>query len=435
MKMILLRFIAIFLVLGLAAPHLPVLQAGFGVTQAEAQQRKSLFDVLFERRQKKLKRMKQRHEKIIGNWRKQRAKARQERSNSQVEQRKPLRSSPAIQTVQVEKNENARKLLVIGDFMGGGLASGLEQLYAANPDIVIVNATRANSGLVRDDVIDWPSVTPGLIEEHKPIAVLSLVGMNDRQAMRLASGRPEKLSESWTSEYKKRIGAITTSGVAGNIPVLWVGLPPVKLGRMNADYLTFNEMYRSSIEAAGGTYVDVWDGFTNAEGKFVSAGPDINGQIVRLRGSKGINMTRAGKEKLAFFADKELKRLGIVGLGQGANFASLGTLGEDGQAVKLPEYDPVGTGKTIVISLGSPALDGGDRLEGEKDFLKAEEKQVSVSKGLVQNGVSDPATPGRIDSDWGLPAAPVAEKEEPETKDEANLQNKPAPREQAASLN
>jgi len=243
-----------------------------------------------------------------------------------------------------------------------------------------------------------------------------LVGMNDRQQMRLETARVEKLSEEWTTEYKTRIGKIATSTATAKIPFLWVGLPPVKFGKMNTDYLTFNEMYRIATETTGGTFVDVWDGFTNAEGKFVSAGPDINGQIVRLRGSKGITMTRAGRQKLAFFADKALRKIGIVGNPEGFEYATLGTVNTGAALPSIPEYDPAKSGKTVVISLGSPALDGGDKLEGEKDFLKNTDDNKSVSFDLVEKGELRASQPGRIDASWGI-SKQVAKSSETADKD------------------
>ncbi len=150
-----------------------------------------------------------------------------------------------------------------------------------------------------------------------------------------------------------------------NVPLIWLGLPPVKSGAMNTDYLVFNEVYRTKVEAGGGRFVDVWDGFTNAEGQFVSAGPDINGQIVRLRNSDGINMTRSGMSKLAFYAERELRR--TLGLSAESEIASLSPDGS--LAIPEPQYDPAATGRTIVIGLDSPQADGGDELEGAEGFL------------------------------------------------------------------
>ena len=40
--------------------------------------------------------------------------------------------------------------------------------------------------------------------------------------------------------------------------------------------------------------MDIWDGFVDENGAYVSTGPDINGQPARLRAGDGINLTKAG---------------------------------------------------------------------------------------------------------------------------------------------
>ncbi len=285
--------------------------------------------------------------------------------------------------------------------MADGLHWGLEQAYASNPNAVFVNKASGLSGVVRDDVVNWPEALGQFIEEFKPAAVVMLVGMNDRQQMRLASGRVAKLSDPWKVEYDQRVDAAVKAVRSRNVPLIWLGLPPVKSGAMNTDYLVFNEVYRTKVEAGGGRFVDVWDGFTNAEGQFVSAGPDINGQIVRLRNSDGINMTRSGMSKLAFYAEKELRR--TLGLGAESEIASLSPDGS--LAVPEPQYDPAATGRTIVIGLDSPQADGGDELEGAEGFLEDKSSGSSMSHALVEKGAAYEPRPGRIDAGWGPPQA------------------------------
>ena len=421
------RFLAPLLILIAAAlivPQVPVFSSALVTTPAHAQEskRKTLFDVLFKRRKKKRQRATKKLRPAQGlPGVKATQKRKKVRTVKKSTRKRTLATASAPATILV-KNENAAKLLVVGDFLGSGLASGLERVYAENKDVVVINAAQANSGLVRDDVRNWPAELPELIEKYKPIAVLILAGMNDRQPIRLSTASYEKLSDGWKSEYQGRINSIIKSGISAQVPIVWMGLPPVRSTVMNNDYLAFNEMYRNATAQVNGTFVDVWDGFTNAEGKFVSAGPDINGRIVRLRGAKGINMTRSGRKKLAYFADKALKRLGIVGNPEGFNYASLGTINTNLAQPGVPEYDPAGTGRTIVIPLASPSLDGGAELEGEADFLKAEGQEVSVGFSLVEKGQTSKPTPGRIDAGWGLHT--VVEEEKPSKALNANEADK-----------
>ena len=119
-------------------------------------------------------------------------------------------------------------------------------------------------------------------------------------------------------------------------------------------------------------------------------------------------MTKAGRRKLGFYAEKAVRR--AAGLGADNLFASFPALTGSSQTLR-PEYDPVKTGKTIIVSLEGPALDGGITLEGGKDFLHAKDADKSVSYELVTNGNLAAPHAGRIDAGWGppKPAKPISE--------------------------
>jgi hypothetical protein len=310
-----------------------------------------------------------------------------------------LARQPAAKAI-VEKASDAPKILVIGDFLADGLNWGMQQAYSENPNVLFIDKSSGLSGLVRDDVFDWPGEIAGLIDETDPVAVIVAIGMNDRQMMRLPGQRVDKLSDPWKKEYEARIDRLITAIRERNLPLIWLGLPPVGSSRMNKDYLVFNEIFRTRVEAAGGEFVDVWDGFTNAEGAFISAGPDINGQIVRLRNSDGINMTNAGKRKLAFYIEKPLRKF----TGIGSDSASPELISTVNPAlIAAPEYDPAKSGKTVVISLDDPFADGATELDGGEGYAKAGSDKSATSFNLVANGVTFEPRAGRIDADWGLP--------------------------------
>ncbi|HUI97998.1 MAG TPA: DUF459 domain-containing protein, partial [Xanthobacteraceae bacterium] len=68
-------------------------------------------------------------------------------------------------------------------------------------------------------------------------------------------------SDKWTELYIKRIDETIAALKAKNVPVFWVGLPPVRSPKMSSDLGYLNDLYRSRAEKAGITYIDTWDGF------------------------------------------------------------------------------------------------------------------------------------------------------------------------------
>ncbi len=115
-------------------------------------------------------------------------------------------------------------------------------------------------------------------------------------------------SEKWVELYSKRIDETIAALKSKNVPVFWVGLPPIRGTRASSDAVFLNDLYRSRAEKAGITYIDVWDGFVDESGRFVTQGPDFEGQIRRLRTADGVYFTQAGARKLAHYVERELQR-------------------------------------------------------------------------------------------------------------------------------
>ncbi len=115
-------------------------------------------------------------------------------------------------------------------------------------------------------------------------------------------------SERWTELYGKRIDELIVVLKAKGVPVYWVGLPAVRGTRSTADAVFLNELVRTRAERAGITYIDVWDGFVDDGGSFNVQGPDVEGQIRRLRTADGIHFTKAGARKLAHYVEREIQR-------------------------------------------------------------------------------------------------------------------------------
>nr|WP_269932541.1 DUF459 domain-containing protein [Aminobacter sp. HY435] len=299
-------------------------------------------------------------------------------------------AEPAIPVV--EKLPDARVVLVIGDFLGAGIAEGLTTVFAENAKVRIVDKTSGSSGFVREDYFNWPEQAKILIEQEKPAAVIIMMGSNDRQQMRVGDNREPSMSPAWTREYTARTEKLAKTIADAKVPFLWVGMPAFKSSKMTTDMLAFNDIYRAATETAGSEFVDVWDGFVDESGAFVTSGPDINGQPVRLRSDDGINVTKAGKRKLAFYAEKPLNKL--LGIGpQGTETVVPASLP---QATPGELNVPVNIDRTVPVSLSDPELDGGTELMGAQTTT-AKTEPNSPGEKLVVEGIAPKAPAGRID--------------------------------------
>lgn len=318
----------------------------------------------------------------------------QQRQKGQGQQKPKtkLADAPVIVPQVVEKAPDAKKVLVVGDFMAGSLGDGLKTAFEVTPGIAIETRANGSSGLVREDYFNWPGTLPGYVSEVKPSVIIISLGANDRQQMQTGDVKEKFRTDLWTEEYRKRVNALAALARKEKLPVLWVGMPAFQSAAMTADMVTFNGIYREEIEKVGGQFVDIWDGFVDEGGKFVLTGSDINGQQVRLRGADGVNLTKAGKRKLAFYVEKDIRRL----LGDAAA-TDKDIPGADGLkdlvvTAPLANEDIV---KTQPIGLTDPELDGAGALLGNAAPSKGTGK--SPRDLLVDKGDVAAAPAGRVD--------------------------------------
>jgi uncharacterized protein len=307
------------------------------------------------------------------------------------------RSQPLSDTVlaKPEKAEDAKTVLVVGDFMAGGLAEGLDTAFETEAGVRIVDKSGGSSGFVRSDVFDWPQSIAGLVSEAKPSVVVVMIGTNDRQQMVVGGAREQIQSPAWTAEYDKRVSSFTTALKLSGVPVVWVGLPPFKQQTMSAGILAFNDLYQKKAESISGQFVDIWDGFLDDQGAFTINGFDYTGQPAKLRASDGINLTTAGRRKVAFFAEKPI-RIALGTLPQPASLSTaLGPFSLPGP-VRPSSALPENITSLPPISLFDPAFDGAGELLGAAASVPANAGTLPAA-ALYQRGEMPAPQPGRID--------------------------------------
>jgi hypothetical protein len=256
---------------------------------------------------------------------------------------RPRPQRPRPQVIDASKAPAPRKadtppttnILVMGDAMADWLGHGLEEAYADNAEVGVARKIRANSGLLRNETsrtesYDW--VQAARDTQEKADFVVIMLGLSDRQPIRerqaarpaqpsgaqagdqqqqqqQPGGTHEFRSEKWGELYAKRIDDMIAAARSKGVPVLWVGLPPIRGGRAKTDLTYLNDIYKASAQKAGITYVDVWDGFADEDGNFHLRGPDYNGQMRQLRSGDGVYFTKAGALKLGHYVEREIQRL------------------------------------------------------------------------------------------------------------------------------
>lgn len=219
--------------------------------------------------------------------------------------RAPEPAKPAV-----AKTEPSVQVAVFGDSLADHLARGLDDVFADNADVGVVDRARGDSGLVRKDVIDWPKAADDYLQANPKVRyALVMLGANDRQPLREGEQSFDPLSARWRDLYRGRVEAMLKVFTDRKVPLVWVGLPPMQSETLSRDMSAINEIVRDSVTKSGATYVDIWPGFVDGRDRYAASGPDPEGQIAKLRTLDGVHFTKAGDRKLAHFADIELKRL------------------------------------------------------------------------------------------------------------------------------
>ncbi|MGI9426376.1 MAG: SGNH/GDSL hydrolase family protein [Hyphomicrobiaceae bacterium] len=115
-------------------------------------------------------------------------------------------------------------------------------------------------------------------------------------------------TESWKSQYIRRVDramkALRKTGTA----VYWLGMPTLGRSDRNQAAQFINEIFRERAYINGVKYIDTYTGFADENGNYSPYGPDLTGKIRLLRTKDGVYFTGAGYRKLAHFAEREIRR-------------------------------------------------------------------------------------------------------------------------------
>jgi hypothetical protein len=204
-------------------------------------------------------------------------------------------------------NGDRYRVVVLGDSLGDGLWSGLYRAFESDATIEFIQKSKASTGFSRIDTFDWNNELADLLKKDTyQIAVV----MFGAEGQPIKSGRDwlKVGSPGWEEIYGQRVEAFIKKLRAANLAVYWVGLPIMRSPNQSADAEAMNNVFREKAFINGAKFIDTWNGFTDEGGRYSPYGPDMTGQVKRLRADDGAHFTMRGYLKLAHFVEKELRR-------------------------------------------------------------------------------------------------------------------------------
>jgi hypothetical protein len=256
---------------------------------------------------------------------------------------------PPPEKPKIEKTLGATRLAVFGDSMATDVGKALERFYAEDPNIAILTQGVGSSSFVRPDFFDWPKTINEQIAANSFDIAVILIGINDRQKMRLNGESYGSLTPEWTAEYSTRVTNVVKTLRAAGKPTIWIGLPPMEAPKFGKAMIQVNEIQRLAAFSGGAEFLDIYERFATEEGGYTSRGPDLNGNQVRMRKDDGIHFSTAGADKLAFYLSQSLKNYYRGGGTVGIEVADP-LFGTDAQLMLRPPYQGLGQMKLLEVA-------------------------------------------------------------------------------------
>ncbi|MGB2933168.1 MAG: SGNH family hydrolase [Methyloceanibacter sp.] len=274
------------------------------------------------------------------------------------------------------------RIVVLGDTLGDGVWQGLYRSFEEDANIEVVNRSKPSSGFARTDRYDWDAALDDILKDETFQIAVVMFGDNEVQTVRSGKDNIKPGTDAWDEVYGKRVEAFIKKLRAKGIAVYWAGLPIMRGPEDSDDAEDLNEIFREKAFINGAKFIDTWSGFTDESGRYSAVGPDMAGQVRRLRADDGVHFTMRGYLKLAHFAEKEIRRdLSLAKLERNIPLAG----SEDEQAKVMGR----------AVSLGkSPSEDGEtaealEEAQGEADTATAEDESSEAAPQMPQSRVGE----------------------------------------------
>jgi len=269
----------------------------------------------------------------------------------QVQQTQPRQAAPVAlppPKPEIEKAPNATRLAVFGDSLAVDLAKALSRFYAEDPNLVVIDQGVGSSGFVRDDYFDWNEAIGEQIAADSFDLAIVIIGINDRQELRVDGQTYPSLTDGWTAAYRARLDRFLGQLRAARKPVIWIGLPPMSRSEYSAAISQISALHKMAAFSGGAEFLDIYERFLGEDGKYSAFGPDVNGQNARMRKDDGIHFSAAGADKLAFYLSQSIR---TFYRGGGVTIAVADPLlGTDAAAMLRPPYQGLGQIRLLEVA-------------------------------------------------------------------------------------
>jgi hypothetical protein len=205
-------------------------------------------------------------------------------------------------------NGDRYRVVVLGDSLGDGLWSGLYRAFEDDPTLDFIQRSKKSTGFVRTDRYNWNAELDKILKEGNYQVAVAMFGTNDAQSIK-KDGKVLKVgTEEWREAYGERVEKFIKRLRAANVATYWVGLPVMRSPGQSSNAEKLNDVFQEKAFVNGAKFIDTKEGFVDESGRYSAYGPDMTGNVKRLRANDGVHFTMRGYLKLAHFVEKELRK-------------------------------------------------------------------------------------------------------------------------------
>lgn len=205
-------------------------------------------------------------------------------------------------------NGDRYRIVVLGDSLGNGLWTGLYRAFEDDATLEFLQRSKKSTGFARPDRYDWNKEIDQIIKDDNYHVAVVMFGANEGHSITEDGEVLTFGTEEWREAYGKRVEKLIKKLRAANIATYWVGLPVMRSPGQTSNAEKLNDVFRERAFINGAKFIDTWDGFVDESGRYSAYGPDMSGQVKRLRANDGVHFTMRGSLKLAHFVEKELRK-------------------------------------------------------------------------------------------------------------------------------
>lgn len=200
-------------------------------------------------------------------------------------------------------------LAVVGDSLAEGLIYGLreeiKQAGRVNVDPSVSTLSRLSFNTIDNKISD---LKRDLAARGTHIAVV-ILGTQDSRRIATANGQRAYVgTPEWRAEYGRRVDLLMKELRGAGIAVYWIGLPNMRSQDADSTAQIINEVIRERAYLNSVKFIDIHSSFADEQGNYSAFGPDLSGDVKRLRWRDGIHFTGLGYTKVAHFVTREIRR-------------------------------------------------------------------------------------------------------------------------------